>query len=166
MTRDRFAGKLEGFFVGTLHLFYLGQSDSWALIATGGLPRKILSTKPCRGPTVIKKAPVTRDQPEPAELRFGLLAFGAVARVSVPVEHVSKAKKATGPITRFGHTDVTQTSHRPKQEPALMAKKHQHLVGAAERVFSSQPIILSQTEKGTGRDKADAAQCPIIGLLT
>ena len=32
---------------------------------------------------------VTCDQPEPAELGFGLLAFGAVAGVSVPVERAS-----------------------------------------------------------------------------
>ena len=34
-------------------------------------------------------AQVTCDQPEPAELGFSLLAFGAVAGVSVPVEYAS-----------------------------------------------------------------------------
>ena len=34
-------------------------------------------------------APVTCDQPEPADLGVGLLAFGAVAHVSVPVEDAS-----------------------------------------------------------------------------
>ena len=32
---------------------------------------------------------MTCDQPEPDELGFGLLAFGAVASVSVPVENAS-----------------------------------------------------------------------------
>ena len=35
------------------------------------------------------KAPVTCNQPEPAELGFGLLALGTVACVSVPVDYAS-----------------------------------------------------------------------------